>query len=191
MQSYVALVTAAMPSRGDRPNFDLRPNVDDSLTTCGAGTTTLLRMDMTWVSALSGVLGSLVGGSVTFATAWITQRTASRRELIREETRKRETLYNEFIGACAKRLIDAFANHLETPEPMLPVYALMNHIRLSASEPVLIEAEHLLARIMEQYFSEPLTVEEVRRLARSESADPLRAFGEACRAELAKLRGRL
>ena len=148
-------------------------------------------MDMTWVSALSGVLGSLVGGSVTFATAWITQRTASRRELLREEMHKRETLYNEFIGACAKRLVDAFAHHLDTPEPMLPVYALMNHIRLSASKPVLIEAEHLLARIMEQYFAEPLTVEEVRRLARSESADPLRAFGEACRAELAKLRGRL
>jgi hypothetical protein len=148
-------------------------------------------MDMTWVSALSGVLGSLVGGSVTFATALVTQRTVSRRELIREEMNKREALYNEFIDACAKRLLDAFAHHLESPEPMLPVYALMNRIRLTASKPVLIEAEHLLARIAEQYFSEPMTVEDVRRLARSESADPLRVFGEACRAELAMLRGRL
>ena len=148
-------------------------------------------MDMTWVSALSGVLGSLVGGSVTFATAWITQRTVSRREFLREDMHKRETLYNEFIGACAKRLLDAFAHQLETPETMLAVYAQMNHIRLSASQPVLIEAERLLARITEQYFSEPMTVEDVRRLALSESADPLRAFGEACRAELAKLRGRL
>jgi hypothetical protein len=148
-------------------------------------------MDMTLVSALSGVLGSLVGGSVTFATALVTQRTVSKRELLREEMRKRETLYNEFIGECAKRLVDAIAHHLESPEPMLSVYALMNRIRLTASKPVLIEAEHLLARITEQYFSEPLTVEEVRRLARSESADPLRAFGEACRYELAKLRGGL
>jgi hypothetical protein len=148
-------------------------------------------MDMTWVSALSGVLGSLVGGSVTFATAWVTQRTVSRRELINEEMRKRETLYNEFIGECAKRLVDALAHNLESPEPMLPVYALMNRIRLTASKPVLIEAEHLLVRITEQYFSEPLSVEEVRRLALSWSADPLKAFGEACRAELAKLRGGL
>jgi hypothetical protein len=148
-------------------------------------------MDMTWVSALSGVLGSLVGGSVTFATALVTQKTVSKRELIREEMNKREALYNEFIDACANRLLDALAHHLETPEPMLPVYALMNRIRLTASKPILIEAEHLLARIAEQYFSEPLTVEEVRRLARSQSADPLKAFGEACRAELAQLRGRL
>jgi hypothetical protein len=148
-------------------------------------------MDLTWVSALSGVLGSLVGGSVTFATTWVTQRTASRRELLRDEMNKREALYNEFIGACAKRLVDAFANQLESPEPMLSVYALMNHIRLFASERVLIEAERLMARITEQYFCEPLTVEDVRRLARSESADPLRAFGEACRAELERLRGRL
>ena len=64
-------------------------------------------MDMTWVSALSGVLGSLVGGSVTFATALVTQKTVSKRELIREEMNKREALYNEFIDACANRLLDA------------------------------------------------------------------------------------
>ena len=148
-------------------------------------------MDLTWISALSGVLGSLVGGSVTFATAWVTQKAVTRRELMREDMNKRETLYNDFIGACAKLLLDAFSHRLETTEPMLPVYALLNHIRLSASQPVLIEAERLLARITEQFFSEPLTVDEVRRLARSENADPLRPFGEACRAELAKLRGRL
>jgi hypothetical protein len=165
--------------------------LDVSLTTCGAPAITLLGMDMTWVSALSGVLGSLVGGSVTFATAWVTQKAVTRRELIREEMNKRESLYNSFIGACAKRLIDAFAHQLDTPEPMLSVYELLNHIRLTASKPVLVEAERLLSRITEQYFAEPLSVEEVRRLARSESADPMRAFGEACRNELAKLRGRL
>jgi hypothetical protein len=145
-------------------------------------------MDMTWVSALSGVLGSLVGGSVTFATAWVTQKAVTRRELLREEMNKREALYNSFIGACAKRLVDAFTHQLDTPEPMLSVYELLNHIRLTASKPVLIEAERLLARITEQYFADPLTVEDVRRLARSESADPMRPFGEACREELAKLR---
>jgi hypothetical protein len=148
-------------------------------------------MDLTWVSALSGVLGSLVGGSVTFATALVTQKTVSKRELIREEMNKRQALYKEFIDACAKRLLDAFAHQLETPEPMLSVYALLSHIRLTASKPVLLEAERLLARIAEQYFSEPLTVAEVRLLARSQGADPLRAFGEACRAELAQLRERL
>jgi len=42
---------------------------------------------------MAAVLGSLVGGSATIATAWITQRTSTKRELIRQELRKRETLF--------------------------------------------------------------------------------------------------
>jgi hypothetical protein len=148
-------------------------------------------MDMTWVPALSGVLGSLVGGSVTFATAWVTQKTSTRRELIRDEIRKREALYSKFIGECARRLVDAFDHDLERPDTLLPVYALINRIRLCASRPIVVEAEHLLARITEQYFANPLTVEDLRRLARSEDNDPLKGFGEACRAELESMHGRL
>ena len=148
-------------------------------------------MDSTWLPALSGVLGSLVGGSVSFATAWITQKAGSRRELRRDEMRKREMLYSEFIVECAKRLVDAFEHRLEKPDTLLPVYALISRIRISASRPVVLEAEHLLALITEQYFSDPLTVDELRRLARAEDADPMRGFGEACRAELKSLRGEL
>ena len=157
----------------------------------GRADTTRDIMDTTWVSALSGVLGSLVGGSMTVASAWITQKTLGKRELLREEIRTREALYAEFLGECATRLVDAFAHRLETPQTLVPLYALINRIRLSASRPVLIEAEHLLTRLTDQYFSGPLTVEEVRQLARSEEADPLKAFGEACRVELKALRGAL
>lgn len=145
-------------------------------------------MDATWVGALSGVLGSLVGGSVMVANNWITQKQLTRRELLLEELHKRETLYSEFIGECAKRLVDAFAHRLENPETLLPIYALMNRIRLSASPAVLVEAEQLLKRITDQYFSNPLTVEELHQLTRSDKADPLKAFGEACQAELRSMR---
>jgi hypothetical protein len=43
-------------------------------------------------------------------------------------------------------------------------------------------------RITEQYFSRNLTVDELRRIARSTEADPLRPFGEACRTELSSMR---
>jgi hypothetical protein len=139
---------------------------------------------------MSGVLGSLVGGSATVATAWVTQKTVNRRELIQTEIRKRETLYGEFIGDCAKLLVDAFTHTLEQPEKLLPIYAQINRIRLCASQPVLIEAEHVLRRITEQYFLRNLTIEELTRLARSEDADPLKEFGEACRAEIKSMRMR-
>ena len=148
-------------------------------------------MDPALVGALAGVLGSLVGGSATVATAWLTQKTATRREMVQLELRMRETLYSEYIAECTKLLIDAMAHTLEKPETLLRAYALLNRIRLSASPAVLKEAERLARRITEQYFSNNLTVEEMRELARSDEADPLKAFGEACREEFASLSARL
>jgi hypothetical protein len=98
-------------------------------------------MDNAIVTAMAGVLGSLAGGSATVATAWITQKTVSRRELTQLEMRKRETLYGEFIAECAKLLMDAFTHTLDTPEKLLLLYALLNRIRLCASLPVLAAAE--------------------------------------------------
>ena len=148
-------------------------------------------MDTAWITALAGVLGSLVGGSTTAATTWITQRTASKRELLQTEFRHREVLYGEFISECSKRLIDAMTRTLDNPETLLAAYALLNRIRLSASPAVLAEAEHLLRRITAQYFSDNLTVEQVREIALSEGADPLKPFGEACRSEFASISARL
>ena len=145
-------------------------------------------MDSAIVGAMSAVLGSLVGGSASVATAWITQKTVSKRELIQEEIRKREALYGEFITECAKLLLDAFTHTLDKPDTLLPLYALINRVRLSASQPVLVEAEHLLKRVTEQYFARNLTLEEMRDLAFSEGADPLQSFGEACRVELKAMR---
>src|SRR4026207_818726 len=104
-------------------------------------------MDNSLISAMAAVLGSLVGGSATIATTWISQRTATRRELIGEELRKRETLYGEFISECSKLAIDALAHGMEKPETLWTAYALLNRIRLSASEAVLAEAEAVLKRI--------------------------------------------
>ena len=55
-------------------------------------------MDTNLITAMSGVLGSLVGGSATVATAWLTQKTLTRRELNVADMRKRKKLYAEFIG---------------------------------------------------------------------------------------------
>src|SRR5512133_1566716 len=140
------------------------------------------------VSALAAVFGSLAGGFATVATAWITQRTHSRRELISAEISKRETLYGEFISECSRLFVESLVRTLEKPEAMLPVYALLNRIRLSASEAVLAEAEQMLKRITEQYFSPNLSVQALRDLVRSGSdTDPLKPFGEACRVELTSM----
>ena len=146
-------------------------------------------MDTAIVSAMAAVLGSLVGGSATVATAWVTQKTLSRRELIGAEIRQRETLYGEFLRECSKLVMDSFERTLDKPETLLSAYELVNRIRLSASNAVLAEAEHVLRRLTEQYSSPNLSLEEMRALVRSGGgADPLKSFGEACRVELKSMR---
>jgi hypothetical protein len=147
-------------------------------------------VDTSTITVISGLVGTLVGGSATVATAWVTQRTFNRRELIRVEMSKRETLYGEFIGECSRLLVDALTHTLENPETLLAGYALLNRIRLCASPAVLAEGERLLRRITDQYFSNNLTIDNVRSIVRSDDADPLFAFGEACRAELRLMRAR-
>ena len=145
-------------------------------------------MDTNLITALAGVFGSLVGGTASVATTWITQRTLSHRDLFRIEVRKRERLYGEFISECSKAIIDSIERTLDKPKTLLPIYELLNRIRLTASEPVLTEAERTLTRISEQYFGPNLSLEDLRALIRSgRDSDPIRPFGEACRAELSSL----
>jgi len=145
-------------------------------------------MDAGLISVTFGLLGSLVGGTATVGTAWVAHKTLTKRELVRDEIRKREALYGEFIAECAKLFMDAFLHALEKPEILLPVYALINRIRLVGSPGVLAQAERLVERLTDQYFSQNLTVDELRHIARSRQADPMRTFGEACRAELESMR---
>ena len=147
-------------------------------------------MQPSTLGAIAVILGSLVAAIATVGTAWITQRTLHRRQLVREEMRKRERLYAEFISLCAKLLMDALTHTLESPEPLLPAYALVNRIRLSASAPVLAEAERLLHRISDQFFAQNLSIEQLRQLVASDDADPLKPFAEACRHELRAVHAR-
>ena len=155
-------------------------------------------MDATIVSALAAVLGSAVGGSVTLATAWITQRTQSRRQIVRAEIRKREALYGEFIGECSKLLIDALDHTLDNPDKLLQIYALQNRIRLTSSDAVVAAADQALHRILKQYFEQNITQQQLREeLSRAltdeqlRRDDPLKPFSEVCRNELRALQNAL
>lgn len=146
---------------------------------------------MSWLATLPGFLVAVLGISATVAVAWINQRGQSRRELVREELRTRETLYGEFITECARLLMDAVQRTLEKPETLLPAYGLINRIRLCASKEVLAEAERLVERITEQYFSANLTLPELREIRPTVAGDPMKNFGEVCRAELRSIRAKV
>jgi hypothetical protein len=143
-------------------------------------------LDTELISGLSAVLGSLVGGSASIATAWFTQTAQSRREDTQAELRKRETLYAEFISECSKLAVDALDHSLDSPSVLIGAYSLINRMRLTSSDSVVAAAQHAMSTIVEQYFKPNVSMIELRSGPNAQ-VDPLRAFSEACRAEFGKL----
>jgi hypothetical protein len=145
-------------------------------------------MDAAVVGAASALLGSLVGGFASMATAYMTQMTQAKRAAVEAEMHKREHIYTDFIVECSKLALDAMQHSLDDPEKFQPAYALVNRIRLVSSDPVLQGAEAALEEIFERYRGPNLSVEKIRELSSIKSLhDPLRAFSEASRNELRAL----
>ncbi|HEY8034724.1 MAG TPA: hypothetical protein VIF37_03950 [Methylobacter sp.] len=144
-------------------------------------------MNQSIISALAAVLGSLVGGASTIATAWFTQRAQSRQESVNAEIRRRELVYTEFINECSKLAIEAFNHTLENPGTLMNAYALLNRIRLISSDPVVDAADQMIKGIVEQYFQPNLPMEELQKMTAAGRADPLKEFSVICREELRRL----
>lgn len=148
-------------------------------------------MDTTIVTTLAGIFGSLSGGSASVATAWLAQNTRNKREAARAELAKREALYGDFINECSKRVMESLERTLDKPQTLLSIYALLNRIRLCASDAVLTQASELVKFIMEQYFAPNVSIEEFHDRVHNGHIDPLKAFSEACRRELMSARAKV
>jgi hypothetical protein len=150
-------------------------------------------MDAGVLSAVSALVGSVVGLSASVAIAWVTQRSLARRQAHDAEIKKREALYAEFISECSKLAIDALDHSLDSPEKVLKIYALENRIRLCASQLVVAATEQAIQWLGEQYMKENLAPGELRQRVLEafkdpqNRSDPLKPFSEACRRELASL----
>jgi hypothetical protein len=140
--------------------------------------------------AIAALFGSLVGALGSSVSTWITQRHADRRDLIARRIFYRVQLYSDFITESTRVLVDALENNFQDPDKLIPAFALLSRIRLTASEDVLASAEVLVKNIVKYYGEPNLTPEQIRSRALNGN-DPLRRFSETCRAELDSLRGDL
>src|SRR5262249_30006796 len=142
------------------------------------------------VPALAAIAGSLVGAFGSAVGTWITARHQDRRDLLGKQVARREALYSDFIGESARLLVSAMQHNASDLQELLPLYALMSRIRLSSSEPVLQEAEHVVRTIVSTYPQPNLTVEQIESVAVN-GQDPLRQFSDTCRIELDLLQRQL
>ena len=64
------------------------------------------------------------------------------------------------------------------------LYALVSMMRVISSTPIVESANHVVRLIADSYVSPNKTLRELHQMVDSDSIDALRAFSEACRAEL-------
>ena len=145
-------------------------------------------MDVAYVSALSALGGSIVGGLISSAATWLSQRAQVRAARLEHELSRREQLYKDFIIAASK----AYGNALVHDEPEIPVivdlYAMISIMRVVSSPRTLACAEKLMHETAQTYFKPNITAQELhRQVKEGKEIDPLKEFSEAARAELRTL----
>ena len=91
------------------------------------------------------------GASAAIGTTWISQKSQTVRERAKSETRKRETLYGDFITEASQQLANAFDHSLDSPETLVKFGAILGRIRLVSSDAVLTAAEECFNRIVDLY----------------------------------------
>jgi len=70
------------------------------------------------------------------------------------------------------------------------MYALVNRIRLFASESALEAAEAFVRKLVSKYNEHNMSIEEIKTVALEQHVDPLNDFALKCRSELRHVYGR-
>jgi hypothetical protein len=146
-------------------------------------------MDVAYISALSALAGSAVGGFTSTVTTWLTQRAQARAGQLAHEFTRREDLYRDFIIAASKTYGDA----LVSSEPQLPelvaLYAMISRMRVLSRPRTVVCADKIMLAIIDTYFSPNRSVRELRDMMQAGTGiDPLKDFSEAAREEVGVFR---
>jgi hypothetical protein len=142
-------------------------------------------LDVAYISALSALAGSVIGGLTSTLTTWMTQRTQARATHLALDITRRQDLYRDFIAAASKTYGDALVNS----EPQLPnlvaLYSMISRMRVLSEPRIVLCADKVMGTIVDTYFSPNRSVRELRDLIKAGAGiDPLKEFSEAAREEV-------
>jgi hypothetical protein len=145
-------------------------------------------MNAAYLSALSALAGSVVGGLTAGVTTWLSQRAQVRAGQVDRERARREDLFKDFIVAAAKTYGDALTSNEPNLQELVGLYAMVSRMRVQSSMRTVGCAEKVMKATLDTYFAPNKTVSEVRELMKSGTGiDPLKDFSDAAREELGTL----
>jgi hypothetical protein len=141
-------------------------------------------MDSTLTGILAALGGSIIGATTPVLSNFVLQRSVAQRELTNREIAQREELYSEFIRQGTACYAKALAQSLDRIDEIVAMYALVNRIRLFASESVLQAAEVFVKKLVEKFGEKNMSIDQIKSVALEQHVDPLNDFALKCRSEL-------
>ena len=142
-------------------------------------------MDVAYVSAISALAGSVIGGLTSGFTTWLTQRSQARAGMVAHDLARREDLIRDFIIAASKMYGDAMVNSEPKMPEIVDLYAMVSRMRVLSMPRSVMCADKVMDSIIETYFAPNRTVADLRQIVKSGGGvDPLKDFSEAAREEL-------
>jgi hypothetical protein len=142
-------------------------------------------MDTAYISAISALAGSVIGGLTSGFTTWLSQRSQARAGMVAHDLARREDLVRDFIIAASKAYGDAIVNSEPKMPELVDLYAMVSRMRVLGMTKTTACADLVMHSIVETYFTPNRTLADLRELTRTgKGIDPLKDFSTAAREEL-------
>jgi hypothetical protein len=142
-------------------------------------------MDVAYLSVLSALAGSVVGGLTSGITTWLSVRAQAKTGQLAHEMSRREELYRDFIGAASKVYADAIVSNEPQFHELVGLYAMTSRMRVMSLPRTVACADKVILTTIDTYFSPNKTIRDLHEMMKSGAGiDPLKDFSEAAREEL-------
>ena len=142
-------------------------------------------MNPGYLTALSALAGSVVGGLTAGITTWLSLRSAARAGHRSAQLVRRQDLFRDFIVAASNAYGHALVSGKPQIEEIVSLYAMISRMRILCSAEIVACAEKIMRLTIDTYFEPNKTIGELREMIKTEAIiDPLKELAELARVEL-------
>lgn len=144
-------------------------------------------MDVAFISAVSALGGSVIGGTISGLATWLSQRVVAHAGQRTHDKSRLEDLYRDFIDLASKLHGNALTSNDPQIQEIVALYALVNRMRILSSPQMVACADKIMYQMLDTYFAPSITVQELHELMKNGGAlalDALKDFSETAREEL-------
>src|SRR5271169_4731574 len=105
-------------------------------------------MEVAYVSALSALAGSVVGGFISGIATWLSQREQAVAGKRAHDQSRLEDLYKDFILAASEAYGEALTSNDPKIREIVALYAMINRMRVLSSPRIVACADKIMRAIL-------------------------------------------